>query len=80
MTLKRFLLFAGGSYYPNGGWLDFVGSYDTFPEAEKAVPDRDWAQVVDTQEGLLWHGDIHLDETLTVSWDDPRSASISEET
>ncbi len=30
--MKRFLLFAGSSYYPDGGWGDFIGHYDTEEE------------------------------------------------
>lgn len=32
---KRFLVFASDSYYPGGGWIDFISSHDTFEEAEK---------------------------------------------
>lgn len=31
--MKRFLLFAGFNYYPEGGWSDFRGSFDTAEEA-----------------------------------------------
>lgn len=31
--MKRFLLFAFDTYYPNGGWDDFKGSFDTVEEA-----------------------------------------------
>lgn len=50
--MKRFLLFAGETYYPRGGWADFQSSADTLDEAvEKAanVADCDWWQIVDTQ-------------------------------
>lgn len=33
--MKRFLLFYGDVYYPNGGMDDFKGSYDTLEEAMK---------------------------------------------
>jgi len=32
---KRFLLFAGQNYYPDGGWHDFVKSFDTYEEADR---------------------------------------------
>lgn len=35
--MKRYLLFAYWTYYPRGGWLDFVGSFDTQEEAESAA-------------------------------------------
>lgn len=43
-----YLLFAGDSYYPCGGWRDFVGA---FPSIESAVEyvntvDCDWWHVV----------------------------------
>lgn len=50
--MKRFLLFAGSDYHPNGGWYDFYGSYDTYLEAIKEQVDEikaDWYHVVDTQ-------------------------------
>lgn len=39
-----YLLFAGNDYYPNGGWEDFGGSYET-QEAAEAVADE-WRSVV----------------------------------
>lgn len=36
-TAKKFWLFAGPRYYPLGGWLDFVNSYDSLAEAEAYV-------------------------------------------
>lgn len=29
MKIGTFMLFAGDNYYPNGGWDDLVGMYDT---------------------------------------------------
>lgn len=31
--MKRYLVFAYMNYYPNGGWDDLSGSFDTIPEA-----------------------------------------------
>jgi hypothetical protein len=31
--LKRYALFAYDTYYPGGGWSDFVRSFDTVDEA-----------------------------------------------
>lgn len=46
--MKPFLLFAGDSYYPSGGWNDFVLDYDTVEEAKEGLSGRsaDWAHVV----------------------------------
>lgn len=65
-TLKRYALFGGLTYYPVGGWDDFVASFDTPEEAEKLVmatnrKDRqdgrvrtyEWHQVVDLTTGSL---------------------------
>lgn len=30
-----YLLFAGGTYYAAGGWLDFQGTFDTLEDAVK---------------------------------------------
>ena len=54
--IKRFLLFAGESYYPQGGLDDLLGSYDTLADAVQALNDRpdgsdEWAEVLDTALG-----------------------------
>lgn len=52
--MKRFLLFAGPSYYPEGGWNDFVGDFDTSLEAKikanEFVSKDYWAHIFDTEE------------------------------
>jgi hypothetical protein len=56
--VKRYLLFAGSTYYPDGGAEDFVGDFDSIERSEfKAFEhdkntDRrlDWWHVFDTQE------------------------------
>ena len=49
--MKRYMLFAGWNYYPNGGWLDFGGSFETVEEAiqEAALLAINWWHVVDKQ-------------------------------
>lgn len=56
--MKRYLAFAGDTYYPAGGWDDFKGDFDTKAEAYAAVcipitnswrsHEFDWWQVIDT--------------------------------
>lgn len=50
--MKRFLLFKGDDYYPQGGFDDFVGSYDTVDEAMDAHKPEScqWAHVADSLE------------------------------
>jgi hypothetical protein len=50
--MKRFLLFAGQTYYASGGFHDFVKSYDSREEAcEVALSsNRSWWHVYDAQE------------------------------
>lgn len=54
--MKRYLVFAYECYYPNGGWNDFKGSYDTLEEAKVAAKlcKREYNQIVDgeTEEEL----------------------------
>jgi hypothetical protein len=53
--MNRYLLFTGYNCYPNGGWEDFQGDYDTIEEAEARV-ERDklsyqkheWMQIIDS--------------------------------
>ena len=55
--MKRFLIFAGDTYYPIGGWKDFRGSADTIDEAADMVYKIDgmvdWFHVVDSQTGRV---------------------------
>lgn len=59
---KRYLLFAGATYYPSGGWDDFVGSFDTTEQAKDALLAKgfdyyDWAHIVDATDGaVVWAG------------------------
>lgn len=59
--MKRFLLFAGMEYYPNGGWGDFRNSFDTLEEAKREilveiVQGNDWYQIVDGRTGEIVDG------------------------
>jgi hypothetical protein len=53
LVAPRFLLFAGNTYYPDGGMRDFRSAHATFEEAEVAYEgllasnDYDWAHVAD---------------------------------
>lgn len=50
---KRFVLFAGSTYYPSGGWDDYAGSADTLQDALEVGEkiDEDWWHVVDLETG-----------------------------
>ena len=54
-TKKRYWLFGGDAYYPNGGMNDFVGSFDEIEQAEECVKSEeyefDWHHIFDTQTG-----------------------------
>ena len=55
--MKRYLLFAGAKYYPQGGWNDFKSAFDTELEAQRAANgmSKDWMQIVDTTTGaIVW--------------------------
>ncbi len=53
--MKRYLLFSGLPFYPNGGWDDFINDFDTIEEALKTFTDdkdyswREWYQIIDTK-------------------------------
>lgn len=65
--MKTYLVFAGDDFYPEGGWEDFVASFDDWPAAlacakEQAAKDYQWAQVVDTKEPhvtFIHAGEVH---------------------
>jgi len=52
--MNRYLLFAGDTYYPAGGWNDLKGDYTNLEEAKWVASmmytERkcDWWQIVDT--------------------------------
>lgn len=51
--MKRFLLFAGEDYYPQGGANDLIGAFDSVDEAKAAHDpnkfnyDGGWANILD---------------------------------
>lgn len=49
--MKRYLLFAGDDYYPQGGMSDFVDSFNTPQEAYDSYAPKynAWYQIVDYQ-------------------------------
>jgi hypothetical protein len=56
--MKRYWLFGGNSYYPNGGMGDFRGSYDSREKAIEAgkaikVSHSNWYHVFDSQENEI---------------------------
>jgi len=58
------LVFAGGCYYPNGGWHDWLGEANTIAEAEDMVRNsfNEWFHFVEgnqiTHSGLYENGKI----------------------
>ena len=65
-NLNRFALFAGDTYYPRGGWLDFRGSYLSIEDAvaqlfrepyyegeEGKLLLYDWWHVIDLKSGSI---------------------------
>ncbi len=56
--MKRYWLFGGDSYYPNGGMGDFRGSFDSREEAIKAGAairegSDSWYHVFDSQDNTI---------------------------
>jgi hypothetical protein len=45
-TQNKYVLFGWNNYYPNGGWDDLIGVYDSVDEAkaafEKAATEKSW--------------------------------------
>ena len=44
-----FLLFVGWNFYPQGGWADYHGTYDTLEDAQAALSklECEWHDIVD---------------------------------
>lgn len=54
--MNRYMLFAGGDYYPAGGWKDFQGDFDTYAAAKEAL--GKWLDDPKNHEGVSgvwWH-------------------------
>lgn len=57
--MNRYLLFYGYQYYPDGGWNDFEGDYDTIEDAmddielAKIEEDADWYHIIDIETGVM---------------------------
>lgn len=85
--MKRFLTFAGDTYYPQPGWETSRGLYDTQDEAVEALKelhkdeDYDWCHVVDLETEQIvarWRGKTYeprpdeiYDHTLKRAVKDP---------
>lgn len=60
--MKRYLLFAGDTYYPAGGWGDFVYQFADLEEAKLYASEklnrRKWWHIVDLEIGEeVWSND-----------------------
>ena len=51
--MKRYAVFAFDTYYPGGGWSDFVTSHDSVAAATAAATasGRDHWEIIDLQSG-----------------------------
>ena len=53
--MKRYLVFAGDTHYPEGCWHDLAGDADTLDEAKVLISEpkfeRKWRQIIDTTTG-----------------------------
>ena len=47
--MKRYLLFGGQNYDPNGGWGDFIADGDDAEEILAHRPLTEWWHIVDTE-------------------------------
>lgn len=59
LGLRRYLIFCGDFYYPEGGWDDFRKDTDSLDEAIRYCKDlierrvADWCQIVDIHKGRV---------------------------
>lgn len=55
--MKKYIVFKGDNYYPNGGMLDAHGCFDSFGDAviSLACVEADWAHILNT-------------ETMQINW------------
>jgi hypothetical protein len=53
---QRFAVFHGITYYPEGGWNDHGGTFDTLEQADayaQTITDANWLHIVDLSTGLV---------------------------
>lgn len=57
--MPRYLLFGGDNYYPQGGWNDFKGGFESERDAlrEAAGWGWDWWHILDTSTGEVTTGE-----------------------
>jgi hypothetical protein len=60
--MKRFGLFLFDSFYPAGGWNDFVGSYDSLADAVALWRERD------SHYGNVHIVDFHTGKVFEAGW------------
>ena len=56
--MKKYMLFCFATYYPGGGMSDYVGSWDTLPEAITEAQKRrdDYREIYDRDTlGKVWY-------------------------
>jgi hypothetical protein len=63
MTMLRYWVFAGATYYPSAAWEDFRGTVDSLADAEVLLTTcvaygLDWYQIVDSTTGVLVAADL----------------------
>lgn len=58
--IHRFIVFAGDTYYPSGGWTDYHSSYETKAEAQAVI------KALDNDGDLTWSNgvDFYTGEVL----------------
>lgn len=52
--MKRYVVFAGDNFYPEGGWFDHRGSFDSEADAKECATalntDWGWCHIVDADD------------------------------
>lgn len=75
--MKRYLLFAGHTYYPSGGRNDFKGDFDCIQDAVQWIEDEkanvkeywghlDWWHVVDGADFMIVKTNLQFDRRSAV--------------
>jgi len=57
--MKRYLLFAGDSYYPGGGAADFIEDFESIDDAKAHHVRCDWFHIID-----IHTGEVHETESV----------------
>jgi hypothetical protein len=63
--MKRYFVFYGDTYDPNGGMIDFIGDFDSIKECKKAIREKHKNQLLENPGYDFYYNQIWDSHTRT---------------